>query len=100
MFNTDDFAFHFEEDDSTNPLLKEIYDSELEHSMRWSFDRMETIGIDKWFQIFPYHPDKKIRIVENMISWFADPAREEYEKCAYLKRGLDEVKKLKQEHKI
>jgi hypothetical protein len=97
MFNTDDFQFEFEYQESEDTLLREIYESEIEHSMRWSYNRIEKIGVDKWFQIFPYHPEKKMRILENMMFWFADPSREEYEKSAFLKKGLEEIKSIKKE---
>ena len=39
----------------------------------------------------PLAPDRKKKILTNMIDWFAKPEREEYEKSAKLKRILDKI---------
>jgi hypothetical protein len=93
--NNDFFNEEFlsaDEDPIGNDFLREVYEAELEQSMRWSYSRIEKMGIDKWFQIFPFSQKKKERIVENMMLWFAHEDREEYEKSAYLKTGLDRLK--------
>jgi hypothetical protein len=90
-FDNNDFNFE-DPDHNGNEFLREVYEAELEQSMRWSYGRIEKMGIDQWFRVFPFHREKKIRIIENMMLWFADPAREEYEKSAYLRKGLDQLK--------
>ena len=50
---------------------------------------------DNWIKSnkVPITTSRKLTIVENMINWFADPIREEYEKAAKMKRILDKIKK-------
>jgi hypothetical protein len=84
----------YNQDPLENSMLREMYEAEMEHSMRWSYKRIQSMGIDNWFKIFPYDTDKKIRIVENMMLWFADPSREEYEKSAFLREALDRIQSI------
>jgi hypothetical protein len=83
---------NYEQDPLENSMLQEMYEAEIEHSMRWSYKRIQSMGIDNWFKVFPYDAQKKVRIVENMMLWFAHPDREEYEKAAFLREALDRVK--------
>ncbi len=84
----------YEQDPLENSMLQEMHEAEMEHSMRWSYKRIQSMGIDNWFKIFPYDTKKKIRIVENMMLWFADPSREEYEKSAFLREALDRIQTI------
>jgi hypothetical protein len=90
-FDTNDYNFE-DPGELGNEFLREVYEAELEQSMRWSYSRIEKMGIEQWFRVFPFHRDKKIRIIENMMHWFAALPREEYEKSAYLRKGLDQLK--------
>jgi hypothetical protein len=83
---------NYDQDPLENSMLQEMFEAEISHSMRWTYERISKMGISKWFEIFPYEKKRKIKIIENMMLWFADPQREEYEKSAYLRNALNYVK--------
>ena len=62
---------------------------ELEASMRFGYAVISDMGIESWIAEVGFSQEKMKRILQNMIKWHSDPVREEYEKCIFLKRGLD-----------
>jgi len=96
----DEFNDNFEDfNNDLDPVekakLQEIYEAEIENAMREAFQFIEEMGEDNWIKSnkVPITTSRKLTIVENMINWFADPIREEYEKAAKMKRILDKIKK-------
>lgn len=74
--------------------LRELYDKEMEDSMRTAFRFIEEIGIDSFIQEgTEVSPERKLRILRNMVDWFAHPDREEYEKAAILQSGVNKLQK-------
>jgi hypothetical protein len=93
MFNDDEDEddFLFGDPDPVNQaLLEELYQKELEKSMRFAYVMIEQMGIEIWSKSVPYGVDRKLRILENMIHWYEK--REEYEKCAVLVKGIPLLK--------
>lgn len=78
------------EDMSNDPLyraeMEEIYQEELEHSMRFAYDMIEEVGIERWCWNVPYGKDRKVTLLTNMVKWYEE--REEYEVCAVLVKGI------------
>ena len=74
--------------------LQELYEEEIENSMREALHMIESMGIENWIRSnrIPMTSDRKKKILENMITWFSAPEREEYETAAILKKGLDKMK--------
>ena len=99
MYNDDDNEFSFEDSNELDPVekaqLQEQYEKEIESSMRFAYDQIAQMGIANWSQNVSFDIEKKCRILENMIEWHASPDREEYEKAALLKRGLDSIRNTK-----
>ena len=96
----DEFNDNFEDfNNDLDPVekakLQEIYEAEIENAMREAFQFIEEMGEDNWIKSnkVPISASRKLTIVENMINWFADPVREEYEKASKMKRILDKIKK-------
>lgn len=94
----DEFNDNFEDfENDLDPVekqkLQEIYEEEIENAMREAYQFIEEMGEDNWLKSnhVPLAPDRKKKILNNMIDWFAKPEREEYEKSAKLKRILDKI---------
>lgn len=81
------------EEDLNDPLLQaelqEIYEEEMSRSMEWAYQAIHEMSFDRWTSVVPLERERKRRIIENMIHWFEE--REEYERCAFLHRGLRET---------
>jgi hypothetical protein len=95
MFNDNDNFDEFESnelDPVDKAKLQAQFEEEIENSMRFAYEQIEQMGITDWARLVNFSHEKKIRILENMIEWHASPDREEYEKAAVLKRGLDTIK--------
>jgi hypothetical protein len=96
MYNdNDDFEnlFDGEELDPVDKAkLDEQYQAELENSMRFAYQQISELGIVDWARMVNFPEEKKLRILTNMMEWYASPDREEYEKAAVLKRGIDTLK--------
>lgn len=69
--------------------LREIYEEEMEISMNWAYQAIHEMSFETWMRVTPIPIDRKKRIIENMIHWFQE--REEYEKCAFLHKGLQKT---------
>ena len=86
-YEADDFM----QSDPNDPLykaqLEEIMEEGLNMSMNYAWETIEQISIDRWCKTIPFAPERKIKILNNMITWFSD--REEYEKCAVLAKGVN-----------
>jgi hypothetical protein len=87
MFDDNDEEF---EDLSNDPLyraeMQAMYEEELETSMRFAYDMIDEVGIERWCSNVPYGKERKIRLLENMIKWYEE--QEEYEVCAQLVKGI------------
>lgn len=95
MYNdNDDFEdFNNDELDPVDKTkLDEQYQAELENSMRFAYQQISELGIVDWARMVNFPEEKKLRILTNMMEWYASPDREEYEKAAVLKRGIDTLK--------
>jgi hypothetical protein len=89
-----DYEDHDEEIDPIEKIqLQEVHEAEIESAMREAYRFIEELGDDKWLKSnhVPLAPERKKVILNNMINWFANPEREEYEKSAKLKRILDKI---------
>lgn len=96
MFDNDnDNEFENELDPVEAAKLQELYEAEIENAMRAAFQFIEEIGEDQWInsRSIPVTHTRKKTIIENMMNWFADPQREEYEKAAKLHRMLQKITK-------
>jgi hypothetical protein len=95
MYNNDDDFEDFNNDE-LDPVdkakLEEQYQAELENSMRFAYQQISELGINDWARMVNFPDDKKLRILTNMMEWYASPDREEYEKAAVLKRGIETLK--------
>jgi hypothetical protein len=95
MYNNDDDFEDFNNDE-LDPVdktkLDEQYQAELENSMRFAYQQISELGIVDWARMVNFPEEKKLRILTNMMEWYASPDREEYEKAAVLKRGIDTLK--------
>jgi|NOAtaT_7_FD_contig_31_3959064_length_833_multi_6_in_0_out_0_2 hypothetical protein len=91
--NEDDF---FNDMNSVDPvdsaMLREIWEAELEKSMRFAFSMIEEMGVDRWATSIPFNKERKLRILDNMLDWHVQ--REEYEKCSILKKGIDKLQSI------
>ena len=92
MYNDeDDFLNEMNESDPMNEIrLKEIYDKSIEQSMKYAYSAIEELGMERWINTVPMAPDRKIRILENMLRWHEE--REEFEKCAVLVKGVRQLR--------
>ena len=98
MSNDDDNYEDFESnelDPVDKAKLQAQFEEEIENSMRFAYEQIESMGITDWARLVNFSHDKKVRILQNMIEWHASPDREEYEKAAVLKAGLDTILKQK-----
>lgn len=92
-FNDNYEDYEEELDPVEKAKLDEIHNEEIENAMREAYQFIEDMGEDQWIKSnhVPLAPDRKKKILTNMIDWFAKPEREEYEKSAKLKRILDKI---------
>jgi hypothetical protein len=95
---SNEFSDNFEDfEENLDPVervkLEETYQAEIETAMREAYRFIEDLGEENWLKSnqVPLAPDRKKKILTNMIEWFAKPEREEYEKSAKLKRILDRI---------
>lgn len=91
MYNDeDDFLGEMNEQDPVDKIrLEQIWQQELEKSMRFAYDMIVEMGVERWSESIPIAKNRKVVILENMLKWHEE--REEYEKCSVLKKGLDVV---------
>jgi hypothetical protein len=70
--------------------MEEIYRAEIEAAMRSAFAYIEEdLGWDAWIANKKIGDrDRKLKILDNMMLWFASPEVEEYEKSARIKRAI------------
>lgn len=94
QFNDDFEDFENDLDPVEKQKLREVYEEEIENAMREAYRFIEELGEDNWLKSnhVPLAPDRKKKILNNMIQWFADPDREEYEKSAKLMNILKRIK--------
>jgi hypothetical protein len=92
-FNDDFEDFENDLDPVEKQKLQEIHEEEIENAMREAYQFIEEMGEENWLRSnqVPLAPDRKKKILTNMIEWFANPDREEYEKSAKLKILLDKI---------
>jgi hypothetical protein len=91
----EDYDFPDELDPVDKARLQEQYEAEIEQSMRYAYGQIHDMGIENWIRLVNFDPNKKMRILENMINWHARPDIEEYEKAAELLKGLNKLKQSK-----
>lgn len=91
MFDNDeDFLNEMNEMDPINQiLLAEQYEEEITRSMQFAFSMIEDLGIEIWLNHIHIPNHRKITILSNMLKWHE--LREEFEKCAILKVGIDMI---------
>jgi hypothetical protein len=68
-------------------------DPMLDFSMEAAYAFMEDLGWDDWVLHTSVPSVQKERILRRMEVWFC--VREEYERCAKIKRAYDQIQKLK-----
>ena len=84
-----------EEQEELDPVqraeMEAEYLAEIETSMRSAFRYIEEdLGWEAWCANRTMGDTaKKLRILDNMMLWFASPEVEEYEKSARIKRAID-----------
>jgi hypothetical protein len=86
--------FNEEIDPVQKAELESLYQAEIEKSMREAYDFIENkMGWDNWIsdRNRSVSKDRRVRILTNMMNWFAGPNIEEYEKAAKIKRTLDKI---------
>lgn len=75
--------------------LQEKLNGEIRQSMLYAYRQIEEMGMEAWIRDINLPKERVERILYNMMEWHAAPEREEYEKAAFLKRGLDSLKTKK-----
>jgi len=91
-FNIDDFLNNFSDsddsdDDSIRDKVLEFQDKIKDEAMREAYRFIEEVGILFWIRQDMYvKNERKSRILNKMIEFFIES--EEYEKCAYLTKGI------------
>lgn len=92
MYNDeDDFLNEMNESDPMNEIrMRELYDKSIEQSMKYAYSAIEEMGMERWISVVPMAPDRKLRILENMLRWHEE--REEFEKCAVLVKGVKQLR--------
>lgn len=82
----------FENEFAQEQTERELHEAELEYSMREAFKFIEEFGGENWIADKKHQKSSNKRtILDNMINWFAHNEREEYEKCAKLKKLMDQL---------
>ena len=71
--------------------MEALYRAEIETSMRSAFRYIEEdLGWEAWIANRSIGDrERKHRILDNMMLWFASPEVEEYEKSARIKRAIE-----------
>ena len=71
--------------------MEALYRVEIETSMRGAFRYIEEdLGWEAWIANRSIGDrERKHRILDNMMLWFASPEVEEYEKSARIKRAIE-----------
>ena len=84
-FNMDDFLG--EDMDGLEDKMKAFQDKMRAESMREAYRFIDEVGILFWIRKDMYVKNsRKINILEKMVEFFQE--LEEYEKCAYLMKGV------------
>tara|TARA_Y100000385_G_C12816219_1_gene518320 strand:- start:54 stop:362 length:309 start_codon:yes stop_codon:yes gene_type:complete len=84
-FNMDDFLG--EDMDGLEEKMKAFQDKMRAESMREAYRFIDEVGILFWIRKDMYVKNsRKINILEKMVEFFQE--LEEYEKCAYLMKGV------------
>jgi len=84
-----------EEQEELDPVqraeMEELYRAEIESAMRSAFAYIEEdLGWEAWVANRSIGDrERKRKILDNMMRWFASPEIEEYEKSARIKRAID-----------
>ena len=82
----------FEQEFQNEQTERELHEAELEISMRAAFQFIEEYGAQNWLDDRKHQKSSNKRtILDNMINWFANEEREEYEKCAKLQKLVDKL---------
>jgi hypothetical protein len=83
--------FNQEIDPVQKAELEAQYQEEIAKAMRSAFRYIEEdLGWDAWIANKKIGDrDRKLKILDNMMIWFASPEVEEYEKSARIKRAID-----------
>ena len=88
-FNMDDFLG--EDMDGLEEKMKAFQDKMRAESMREAYRFIDEVGILFWIRKDMYVKNsRKINILEKMVEYFQE--LEEYEKCAYLMKGVRVLK--------
>jgi hypothetical protein len=90
----DEFDLPEELDPVEKARLQEQYETEIAASMTAALDMIHDMGgLDTWIRTVNFSKDKKVKILTNMMNWFAAPEREMYEEAAEMRDGLQKLNK-------
>jgi len=98
-FNIDDFLNNFGDEDSDNEdnmreMILEFQDTIKNEAMREAYRFIDEVGILFWIRKDMYvKNERKTRILNKMTEFFLQT--EEYEKCAYLTKGIQALSDYK-----
>lgn len=89
----DEFELPEELDPVEKAKLQEQYETEIAASMTAALDMIHDMGgIDAWIRTVNFSIEKKVKILTNMMNWYAAPEREMYEVAAELRDGITKLK--------
>ena len=90
----DEFELPEELDPVDKARLQEQYETEIAASMTAALDMIHDMGgIDTWIRTVNFSVEKKVKILTNMMNWYAAPERENYEVAAELRDGIKKLNK-------
>lgn len=72
--------------------IQDLMDIAIETSMLYIWDTIEEVGISTWIKSTPVSQEMKISVLDKMRIWFE--AREEFEKCSLLKKGIESLESI------
>ena len=86
-FNMDDFLGDDFEEDGFQERMKDFHDKMRAESMAEAYRFINEVGILFWIRKDMYVKNsRKLNILNKMVIYFQE--LEEYEKCAYLMKGI------------
>jgi hypothetical protein len=94
LMHEDEFDLPEELDPVEKAKLQEQYETEIAASMTAALDMIHDMGgLDTWIRTVNFSKEKKVKILTNMMNWFAAPEREMYEEAAEMRDGLQKLNK-------
>jgi hypothetical protein len=80
--------------DELDPLdivkAKEQFEIDMELSVIAAYDIVYKAGVEKWNKEVNFSEEKKLRILKNMETWFAE--REYYDRAIFIRDGIAAIK--------